>query len=117
MSDKKTTRAAFRRAVFTRDGHRCRVCGRQWSAADADPALRRLNAHHITDRTELPGGGYVAENGITVCEQPCHPRVERFHASAGRDWEEGLHPDDLYAMIGSTRDTAVAASLERLERR
>ncbi len=114
MSGKKTIRARFRRAVFTRDRHRCRVCGRQWSEADADPSLHRLNAHHITDRSEMPGGGYVAENGITVCEQPCHPRVERFHASGGLDWEEGLHPDDLYARIGSTHDTAVAVSTERL---
>ena len=117
MSSKKAIRASFRKAVFSRDGFRCQVCGRQWSAADADPSLHRLNAHHITDRSQLPGGGYVQENGITVCEEPCHIRVERFHASGGADWEQGLHPDDLYARIGSSHDAAVTASEEMVARR
>ena len=116
MSIKKATRAAFRAAVFARDRFTCRVCGRVWAEGDGDPALHRINAHHITDRSAMPAGGYVADNGVTVCEEPCHSRVERFHASGGEDWEEGLHPDDLYDRIGSSRQRAVAAS-EALARR
>lgn len=52
---KKQVRDAFRKAVFDRDKHCCRVCN--W---DADPD--NLDAHHITDRNDMPGGGYVAEN-------------------------------------------------------
>lgn len=69
-----------------------------------------LNAHHITDRNEMPNGGYVKENGITVCEDECHLRVEQFHISGGTKWEEGLHPDDLYKMIGSTKELAIEKS-------
>ena len=108
---KKRVRAAFRTAVFGRDRHRCRVCGKQWSEADADPSMKKINAHHITDRTLMPNGGYVKENGITVCEDPCHMRVEQFHLTGTA--EEGLAPADLYGMIGSTYDRAVRAS-ERL---
>ena len=60
------------------------------------------STHHITDRSKPPGG-----DGITVCEQPCHPQVERSHASDGADWHEGLHPDNLYALIGTGPDEAL----------
>jgi len=105
---KRAVRRQFRDAVFRRDGHRCRVCGRQWRPEDADPGLHRLNAHHITDRTLMPGGGYVAENGITVCERPCHLRVEKFHETGSA--EPGLEPEALYRLIGSSHGAAVDAS-------
>ncbi len=41
------TRAAFRAAVFARDGGRCVICG----AVAVDP-------HHILDRALWPDGGY-----------------------------------------------------------
>ena len=109
---KKDVRAAFRTAVFQRDRYTCRVCGRKWSPEDADPALGRLNAHHITDRNELPGGGYVAENGITVCDGPdsCHMKCEQFHITEGQQWAVGLHPDDLYRKVGSSKEKALRAS-------
>lgn len=112
---KRQTREAFRRAVFERDQYTCRVCGRRWGPGDADPSLRRINAHHITDRTEMPGGGYVPENGITLCEDPCHMRVELFHYSKGYRWHEGLHPDDLYSKIGSSHEAALRASRSLLD--
>jgi 5-methylcytosine-specific restriction endonuclease McrA len=96
---KKQVRAAFRDAVFGRDGHRCRMCG--------EPAA---DAHHITDRTEMPHGGYVAENGISLCEG-CHELAEALHATGTA--HPGYAPDDLYSRIGSSHEQAVAAS-ERL---
>jgi len=54
----------------------------------------------------MVSGGYVATNGITVCKEVCHMKVERFHISGGIEWEEGLHPDDLYKLIGSSREQA-----------
>lgn len=111
MGSKADVRAAFRRAVFGRDRYRCVVCGRQWSEADADPSLGRINAHHITDRREFPNGGYVPENGVTVCdgEGSCHWRCEAFHRTEGEAPEEGLSPSDLYAKIGSTYVAALNA--------
>jgi hypothetical protein len=96
---KKRVRAAFAAAVFGRDGHRCVTCG----APAVDP-------HHITDRNEMPNGGYVAENGISLCG-PCHERAEQFHATGTA--YPGHAPEDLYARIGSSYEKALAAS-ERL---
>lgn len=90
---KRQIRDDFRVAVFTRDGHRCRVCGRP---ASADWPL---DAHHITDRNELPNGGYVAENGISLCSS-CHASAEQLHATGTA--EIGYSPDDLYKLIGSS---------------
>jgi hypothetical protein len=120
-SRKKQVRAAFRLAVFERDGYRCRVCGKQWSPDQADPNQKLVNAHHITDRSEMPNGGYVMENGITVCDvgsfenpsQSCHMRVEQWHITrddpewkGGQRVEDGLHPDELYDLIGSSFEQA-----------
>lgn len=115
MGKKQDVRADFRKAVFTRDRHTCQVCGRRWTAADAEPSLGRMNAHHVTDRAEMPNGGYVAENGITVCDGPfgqdsCHMKCEKFHITGGKEWVPGLHPNDLYKKIGSSREKAEAAS-------
>jgi len=55
----------------------------------------------------MPNGGYVKENGITVCKEDCHLKVEMFHISEGTEWSEGLHPDDLYRMIGSSKELAI----------
>jgi 5-methylcytosine-specific restriction endonuclease McrA len=108
MSNKKDIRAEFRKSVFKRDKHTCLVCGRKWTAEDADPALGRINAHHVIDRHYFENGGYVASNGVTVCEDTCHMKCERFHISGWKEWEPGLHPDDLYAKIGSSLSQAEA---------
>ena len=81
---KKDIRKNFRDSVFTRDKYTCKVC-------DTKSEEELLDAHHITDRNEMPNGGYVKENGITVCKVECHPFVEAFHVSQGDWWEEGLH--------------------------
>lgn len=96
---KKLVRQRFREAVFRRDKFTCRICGTKREEAD-------LDAHHVTDRSQIVNGGYVASNGITVCKEVCHLKVELFHISGGTKWEDGLHPDDLYRMIGSSREQA-----------
>ena len=103
MKNKQKVRERFRESVFERDGNRCRVCGK----SDV-----KLDAHHITDRNELPNGGYVKENGITLCytEKGCHWKAELYHISNGKDWTEGFHPEDLYKLIGSSKERAVKES-------
>lgn len=96
---KKEVRNKFRSAVFKRDGCTCRVCSTKRPEEE-------LDAHHITDRSLMANGGYVASNGITVCKDECHMKVEKFHISGGMEWEDGLHPDDLYRKIGSSREQA-----------
>ena len=90
---KKQIRAAFRKAVFERDQYRCAKCG----------ASDELDAHHITDRSEMPDGGYVVENGISLCKD-CHWKAEQFHATGSA--VKGYAPDNLYRIIGSSREQA-----------
>jgi 5-methylcytosine-specific restriction endonuclease McrA len=102
MKNKKQIRNKFRQDVFTRDGE-CRICG--------EPILDdNMDAHHITDRNEMPNGGYVLENGITVCKDDCHMQVELFHISGGNEWNKNMHPDDLYELIGSSKELAIEKS-------
>ncbi len=68
-----------------------------------------MDAHHITDADLMPAGGYVVENGISLCPED-HIRAERFHSSGGTQWEPGMHPDDLYRLIGSSKEIALAAA-------
>lgn len=92
---KKEIRARFRDATFARDEHKCKVCG----CGD-----QPLDAHHITDRNLMPNGGYVPENGISLCPV-CHEKAEVFHSTGTA--LENFAPDDLYRIIGSTYDLAV----------
>ena len=109
MSKKKNLiRTKFKNEVFKRDKG-CKVCG-EYIWGD------NMDAHHITDRNEMPNGGYVKENGITLCkesktnEESCHMKAEKFHISDGKEWVEGLHPDDLYKIIGSSKELAIKES-------
>lgn len=99
-SKKKQIRANFNEVCLKRDGYKCRICGR---------SNVTLEVHHITDRTELPNGGYVLENGITLCPED-HMSAEKFHISGGREWDYLMHPDNLYEKIGSSREKAEKAS-------
>jgi 5-methylcytosine-specific restriction endonuclease McrA len=105
---KKEIRAAFRKAVFERDGYCCRGCG---FPSSPDKAEQELDAHHITDRKEIVNGGYVKENGISLCKANCHLEAESHHN--GEEPAKGYSPFDLYNLIGSSHDKAVKAS-ERL---
>jgi 5-methylcytosine-specific restriction endonuclease McrA len=103
MNRKRKIRDNFRTQVFKRDNYTCVRCNTKRSES-------LLNAHHIADRSKMPNGGYVKENGVTLCEQDCHMAAEKFHISGGLEWENGLHPDDLYSMIGSSYEIAVKQS-------
>lgn len=104
---KKAIRETFRNDVFKRDKNTCKLCN---TKVTDDDVRDKMDAHHITDRSEMPNGGYVKENGITVCKDECHMMVEAFHISQGDWWEEGLHPDDLYKLIGSSKELAIEKS-------
>ena len=103
MKQKQLVRMKFAEAVFKRDGHKCKFC----------ECTENLDAHHIVDRHDMPNGGYVAANGITLCPDH-HMMAEKFHISGGTEWESGMHPNDLYNKIGSSYEIALAAS-ERLK--
>ena len=100
MTKKQFIRERFRTDVFNRDKHKCRVCGRN----DV-----KLDAHHITDRNDIPNGGYVKENGISLCdaENGCHWKAEVYHTSKGEDFVDGFLPEDLYKLIGSNLELAI----------
>jgi predicted restriction endonuclease len=103
-SEKKAIRKAFRDAVYKRDGYRCAMCGMKSSK---EQAQEELDAHHITDRNLLPNGGYVRENGISLCPT-CHEKAEVFHSTGIA--AEGYSPEDLYKKINSDLQKAIEAS-------
>jgi 5-methylcytosine-specific restriction endonuclease McrA len=104
---KKEIRDRFRNAVFKRDDNRCRACGESEEDRVRRESKQPLDAHHITDRNLMPNGGYVPENGISLCPV-CHEKAEVFHSTGTP--EPGFSPDELYAMIGSSYDDAFKAS-------
>jgi HNH endonuclease len=97
MSNKilhKRWRKEFNASVFHRDNNKCRICGKDG-----------VDAHHITDRHDLPNGGYVASNGILLCET-CHIKAGEHHITNGKSWPKGFHPNDLYDLICSSYNKA-----------
>jgi 5-methylcytosine-specific restriction endonuclease McrA len=96
---KKIVRQEFRDAVFKRDKYVCAVC----NVKD-----EHLDAHHITDRTLMPNGGYVKENGISLCAK-CHILAEN-HWNGGNPQLQQYEPDALYSIIGSSVELATEAS-------
>ena len=103
-SKKKAIREEFRAAVFKRDGYKCRYCD----------GTENLDAHHITDRNELPSGGYVVENGITLCPLH-HEQAEEWHSSKGTSFYPHMKPEDLYKKIFSSHERALKAAAEKSE--
>jgi hypothetical protein len=99
MKAKQMVREAFRTVTFKRDGHKCRACG-----SDGE-----LDAHHITNRNDMPNGGYVPENGISLCPV-CHLKAEQCLINVAEI--PGFHPSDLYKLIGSSYAEAVKAALK-----
>lgn len=95
MKKKQLIRLKFRENVFHRDNHKCKLCDNN----------ENLDAHHITDRNLMPNGGYVKENGITLCPTH-HLMAEKFHISNYKEWEDGMHPNDLYKLIDSSFEKA-----------
>ena len=56
----------------------------------------------------MPNGGYVEENGTTICDDGCHRRAGAVHRTD--EAEADFTPTDLYRRIGSSHEVAVAAS-------
>lgn len=117
MSDfKKSIRKQFRLSVFERDSYKCRGCGKQgYDHNDAQEVAKQessgaylvpLDAHHITSRDEMVAGGYVKENGISLCPE-CHMKAEVPHAA-----NIEFLPESLYRSIGSSKNNAHMACLE-----
>jgi len=105
-AEKQMVRERFRTAVFRRAKYRCQGPGCK-VVATAETAETILDAHHVTPRELMPGGGYVAENGVCLCKADCHEKAEQ--NLRGGDWP-GFASDDLYKIIGSNRKKAEAAS-------
>jgi 5-methylcytosine-specific restriction endonuclease McrA len=101
--NKKQKRDNFRNKVFARDKHQCVMCKKKGC---------KLDAHHIVDRTEINDGGYLLENGITLCagddQDNCHWKAEQFHCMGVA--HPGYSQDDLFGKIGSSLEQAIAAS-------
>ncbi len=57
----------------------------------------------------MPAGGYVLENGITLCTKH-HLQAEKFHSTGGQVCESGFHPNDLYKLIDSSLLEAIISS-------
>lgn len=114
MKVKQQIRDKFRKDVFERDNYKCVMCGR----SDV-----KLDAHHITNRKKMPNGGYVKENGITLCDcyDGCHFKAEQFNCdytewyviqTKGQYLEE-FTAENLYKKINSSYELAYKKS-ERL---
>lgn len=101
--NKRKIREKFRNDVLKRDNYKCKICGRN----DV-----KLDAHHIENRETILNGGYVLENGITLCdvEFGCHIKAERYHITNGKDWVDGYHPLELYKLIKSNLGLAIEKS-------
>lgn len=106
MGNKKEIRQKFRDVCLKRDKMTCIKCGVK--AKDMKDALQIFDVHHINDRSIMPNGGYVLENGITLCKDACHLKAEQFHSTGQA--AEGFSVEDLYNAIGSNYELAVKAS-------
>ncbi len=83
--EKQVIRHNFRVQTFHRDKYKCVLCGE----------TSNLECHHILNRNAMPNGGYVKENGITLCP-PCHRRAE-----------DGIPTqEELFELIGSNASLA-----------
>lgn len=100
-SNKKKIRQQFRDACFLRDKYACVMCGFKSSP---EKAIEELDAHHIKNRAEIVNQGYVATNGISLCED-CHIKAEELHSNgiAHKEYSE----EDLYNAIGSNLEKAI----------
>lgn len=125
-SQKKEVRRKFRDLVFQRDGYRCVCCGFQSSKEEVEESL---DAHHITPREEMPNGGYVKENGVSLCDPSksggaardgCHFKAEEVleARAAGNQYDpepdDPYHPfapEQLYVAIDSSWKLAVEEAL------
>lgn len=96
----RTPRDKFREGVLERDGNKCVICG-----ASGVP----LDAHHIIERRLWEDGGYILDNGASLCET--HHRqaesteldCETIREAAGIKkvvLPDGWYPDQRYTKWG-----------------
>lgn len=99
MEHKLLTRDEFREQVFTRDKHKCVICG--------EPAV---DAHHILERRLWSDFGYYLNNGASVCEKhhlECEKTaitVEEVREACGitkKIVPEQFYPDHIYDKWGN----------------
>lgn len=95
----KRWRKKFNEDCLERDKHQCVFCD----------ATENLDVHHITDRHEMPNGGYVLSNGITLCDKH-HMMAEEYHMTCSESFFDGMLPSDLYIKIGSSYVQAIIDS-------
>lgn len=108
---KKQIRREFRCSTMARDRYTCLCCGKKGKDRQGGEEHKRyhtqevnlveLDAHHITPREEMANGGYVKENGITLCTE-CHKRAERDDSQRTRR--------KLYELIASSFEYALTAA-------
>jgi len=91
-------RKRFRDSCLNRDNYRCVIC---------KVSFKYLDVHHIKNRNLIINGGYVPENGITLCSE-CHLKAEEFR-NIGTP-HKGFAPEELYKLIDSSYEKAVKAS-------
>lgn len=115
MNNKKQVRKDFRNAVFSRDKYACRCCGvlgldrqggdewKKYHPKARKEDLVDLDSHHIIERTLIENGGYVKENGISVCTE-CHLKCEEYWVTGKAVL--GYSIEELFALIGSSEEMA-----------
>lgn len=122
---KQSVRANFRKEVFTRDGFKCRCCGKSGYDRQNDYSFHQaiignkkklvpLDAHHILRREWMENGGYVKNNGISVCDN-CHLKAEKFWDGSYK-CEDGFYPYQLFKLVNSSAKKAVEDSIKLGER-
>jgi len=103
--NKKEIRRKFREVCLKRDKYTCVMCGLK--ASSPEEAEKIFDVHHIVDRNKLPNGGYVLENGITLCHAD-HEKAEHYHSTGVA--LPGFSIEELYEKIGSSREKAVVSA-------
>lgn len=98
MKKKKLIRLNFKNTCLERDDFKCKVCEEKGNTDT-------LDVHHIIDRNEIPNGGYVKENGITLCKD-CHWEAEQYHIGSTL-LKVKYHPDELFKLINSNKQLAI----------
>ena len=102
--DKKLIRKNFRDTCHKRDKYKCVMCDFK---STPERAIEELDVHHITNRKEIINGGYVPENGISLCSS-CHEKAEEFHSTGIA--HPGYSIENLYKAINSNYEKALEAS-------
>ncbi len=119
FAGKKVHWSEIRRAVLSRDGHRCQIPG---CISDTN-----LTIHHIVPKSD--GGSNEISNLVTLCEG-CHRDIHRFGLGAmirspripekrvifrhdvflswrNRKGDEAVSPDSLFAWIAQANTTDI----------